>query len=223
MQAARVAEELGLTTVIIPPHAGVLSAYGLLVSDYVHYESLTRLTPVDALHMAQLRETVAQLEGQVSQFFASLRLDAEPVLSATLEMRYQTQAFEISVSVDATTLHRADASELAELFRKAHHQVFEFDEGLERLCEIVSVRIGGAVPPGELPAEIMSEADGAAPTPHSLYEHGNAIEGVCAPRHNISKLSGAAIIEDGTSTIFVPQGWLASMHDSANLLLTRAK
>ena len=221
MQAARVAEELGLTTVIVPPHAGVLSAYGLLVSDYVHYESLTRLTPVDAQHMPQLRETVVQLEGQVSTFFKSLELSADPTLSATLEMRYQTQAFEIPVPVDAEILHRADARELAELFRRAHHEVFEFDEGIERPCEIVSVRIGGAVPPDELPVEVLPEADRANPTPHLLYEHGRAVEGACVSRANVTNIAGAAIIEDGTSTIFLPEGWRATTHASGSLLLTR--
>ena len=38
MLAARLAEELGMATVLVPPHAGVLSAYGLLASDNVHFE-----------------------------------------------------------------------------------------------------------------------------------------------------------------------------------------
>ena len=37
LHAARVAEDLNIDTVVVPPNAGVLSASGLLLSDYVHY------------------------------------------------------------------------------------------------------------------------------------------------------------------------------------------
>ena len=41
LHAARVAEDLEIQTVLVPPIAGVLSAAGLLMSDYVHYRSRT--------------------------------------------------------------------------------------------------------------------------------------------------------------------------------------
>ena len=42
LHAARVAEDLNIDTVVVPPNAGVLSASGLLLSDYVHYRSQTK-------------------------------------------------------------------------------------------------------------------------------------------------------------------------------------
>ena len=39
LHAARVAEDLAIETVVVPPNAGVLSASGLLLSDHVHYRT----------------------------------------------------------------------------------------------------------------------------------------------------------------------------------------
>ena len=42
LHAARVAEDLSIERVVVPPNAGVLSASGLLLSDHIHYRTRTR-------------------------------------------------------------------------------------------------------------------------------------------------------------------------------------
>ena len=42
LHAAKVAEELGIATIVVPPAAGIISAYGLIASDFVLFESMTR-------------------------------------------------------------------------------------------------------------------------------------------------------------------------------------
>ena len=42
LHAAKVAEELAITTIVVPPAAGIISAYGLIASDFVLFESMTR-------------------------------------------------------------------------------------------------------------------------------------------------------------------------------------
>ena len=48
LHAGRIAEDLGIETVVVPQNAGVLSAFGLLASDYSQYDTVTRKMPLDA-------------------------------------------------------------------------------------------------------------------------------------------------------------------------------
>ena len=47
LHAARVADVLGIATIVIPPAAGVLSAFGLVAPDFVRYESRTDRLALD--------------------------------------------------------------------------------------------------------------------------------------------------------------------------------
>ena len=42
LHAARIAEELGIATIVVPPNAGVISAYGLIASDFAKFDAVTR-------------------------------------------------------------------------------------------------------------------------------------------------------------------------------------
>ena len=47
LHAARIAEELGISTIVVPPNAGVISAYGLVASDYTKFDAVTRKMKLD--------------------------------------------------------------------------------------------------------------------------------------------------------------------------------
>ena len=47
LHAARIAEELGIATIVVPPNAGVISAYGLVASDYTKFDAVTRKMKLD--------------------------------------------------------------------------------------------------------------------------------------------------------------------------------
>src|SRR4029079_2161450 len=47
LHAARIAEELGISAIVVPPNAGVISAYGLVASDYTKFDAVTRKMKLD--------------------------------------------------------------------------------------------------------------------------------------------------------------------------------
>ena len=212
MQAARIAEDLGLGTVLVPPHAGVLSAWGLLASDYVHFASRTHRLPASEAAMAALRETLQALASEVRDYLAGLGLlgGAEPDLTATLEMRYLGQAFEIPVELPLAEALALDAASLSAAFDRAHHRVFEFSKGGGR-AEVVSMRVGAAVPPEAMPELAQAREAGAAERGIELYERGRRKSCVLLPRQafaaGAAARQGPLLVEDGTSTIYVPDGW----------------
>src|SRR5690606_24920086 len=67
LHAAGIAKELGIGTVIVPDHPGLLCALGLLCSELRADFSRTRILPLVPASHAAFRELVADLEAEVTQ------------------------------------------------------------------------------------------------------------------------------------------------------------
>ena len=224
LHAARVADVLGISTIVIPPAAGVLSAFGLVASDFVRYESRTARFALDEEGAAErVRAQFAAMRADADAAFAALGLTSALRYTHTLEMRYVGQAFEVPIPLGEEEIAGLDAGLLRERFNEAHHRIFEFDDSRTNRPEIVSFRLGIASPPPAVPALV-----GTDDAPHAaavtLFDGGERVE---ARRLNRSALldarsgEGPMLIADDTSTAYVPQGWRARMDAQHNVILTR--
>lgn len=223
LHAARVAEELGITTILVPPNAGVLSAYGLLASDYLQYETLTRRIPLGEGAAELVRALFGELKDRVTASFRDLGIGAELHYSHSLDMRFIGQAFEITVEIDGDALPCLDADGLLALFNEAHNRVFSFGEsGLHR-AEIVSFRLGASAPPDGVPALNEGISDEVLRAETRIFDQGAwrdcLLLSRAAIRQEADGIAGPALVEDGTSTIFVPEGWTAAVDTQDNILL----
>ena len=221
MQAVRVAEELGLSRVVVPPYAGVLSALGLLAADYVHYESQTHKLPVHEDSIPELTRIVDDLKGRVHGFFAELGLPGEVAYLFTFEMRYVTQAFEIAVELDEAEATSPSVETLRASFHAAHEKLFEFAGDLDQPCEIVSIRVGGSVPPSDVPYPSSSVVSTSRAFDQAqIFEGGREVIATVIPRANLEGIvHGPVIMEDETSTIYVPEQWQCWHDDAHNLVI----
>jgi len=222
LHAARVAEQLGLRTVVVPPNAGVLSAYGLLAADFTRYETLTRRTGLDAAAADTVRAVFAELKQRAVDGLAGLGITENIRFSFSLEMRFVGQAFEVPVALDEAELETLTSERLLALFNEAHHRVFAFGEsGLHR-AEIVSFRLGASAPPDQVPS--LSEGEGAAAASGRtrVFDQGQWRDCLLATRGGLrggAAVAGPALIEDETSTIFVPEGWRAEVDPQDNIVI----
>ena len=80
LHAARVAEDLGMATVIVPPNAGVLSAYGLLAADYQQFDSVTRKMRLDERAPAAIAEIHEHMRKRAVERFVLMGLGNRPKL-----------------------------------------------------------------------------------------------------------------------------------------------
>ena len=108
LHAAQVADELGIDTILVPPNAGVISAYGLLAADYVHHASETRRLTVDAAAAAEVRRVFAAINAREAEGLADLGLRGKLVYGYMLGMRYVGQAYEVPVSFSEDENRQAD-------------------------------------------------------------------------------------------------------------------
>ena len=224
LHAARVADVLGIATIVIPPAAGVLSAFGLVASDFVRYESRTARFALDEAGAAErVRAQFAAMREDAEAAFATLGLTGGLRYTHTLEMRYVGQAFEVPIQLGEDEIARLDAAHLRERFNEAHHRIFEFDDSRTNRPEIVSFRLGIASPPPAVPALGATE-DAPHVAAVTLFDGGARRQ---ARRLNRSALldagggEGPLLIADSTSTAYVPPGWRAHMDAHHNVILTR--
>ena len=225
LHAARVAQELNINTILVPLNAGVLSAAGLLMSDYVHYRSRTNRLTLNSDAIATVISILAELRASAAAHLNQLGVHGELRYEHSLEMRYIGQAFELSVSLpDNPALLTYE--QVFELFRAAHHRVFEFSKPPEDPAEIVSYRVGAHASVEPFPATPFAAASKTPPTRTiNLTENGCATTCMVLPRAGVTSngVSGASLIEDGTATVFVPKTWHARVDTTGNLILERDK
>ena len=224
LHAARVADVLGIATIVIPPAAGVLSAFGLVASDFVRYESRTERIALDEAGAAErVRAQFAAMRADAEAAFAALGLTGGLRYTHTLEMRYVGQAFEVPIPLGEDEIAHLDTALLRERFNQAHHRIFEFDDSRTNRPEIVSFRLGIASPPPAVPA-LLGTDDAPLEATVTLFDGGERRE---ARRVNRSALleagggDGPLLIADDTSTAYVPPGWRAEMDAHHNVILTR--
>lgn len=228
LHAARVAEELGIKQILVPLNAGVLSAAGLLMADYVHYRSRTERRRLSEQAVPEIKSILGELAGDANRYLDEVGVAGERRMEYVLEMRYVGQAFELSVVLEEG-LDALSFDVIFDAFRSVHHRVFEFSKPSEEPCEIVSYRVGvhahvDAFPFAGQQGQEMT-CDGATSAGErreiELIEGGRAVACRLFTRADVGSdaIDGAVLIEDGTSTIYVPPGWRVRCDDVDNLVL----
>ena len=223
LHVVRVAEELGIRTIVVPPNAGVLSAYGLLAADFVQYETRTHRVEVDDGAAATVCAIVADMEAAARHSFAALEVQGEISFDLMMYIRFIGQAFEVSVEFDFENLKNLDRDEIMERFGEAHHRIFAFGEAGTERAEIISFRLGARIAQADTPHLAVATADKEAEATTRIFDRGEWHQVTLATRARFASgetLRGPLLVEDETSTVYAPPGWCAALDARDNLILT---
>jgi N-methylhydantoinase A len=127
LHAAELADELGITRILVPPASGVLSALGLAAADRRTQVQRTVLLRGDALTDAALRAAVEELR------------PAGDRVELACELRYRGQAHELTVK------GAESAAELREAFGALHEERYGYRDD-DADVELVTLRVTGVDP-----------------------------------------------------------------------------
>ena len=223
LHAAAIAEELGMTRIVIPPMPGAFSAYGLLAADTRYDVTQTRLTKLDDTDWATLQDILTPLRTRATERLAEDGFTGDRVrLQTSLEMRYVGQAFELATKLpnDAATV-----ADIENAFRAAYEERYgQLDDGP---VEIVSFRVIGIglSDRADLPEHVveghLSDAENSrrpvvfsgAVQETSIYRRPSLPTDLAVP--------GPAIIEEDGATTVVPPGFTASQDRYGIMILTK--
>ncbi len=216
LHACEVAERLSIPRVLVPRHPGVLCAFGLLVADLVLDYSRSVLGPATAESPAYLRRL---LDAMTVQARADLEHEgvagSERVFDASVDMRYQGQAYELPTPFDG---------DLVAAFHEAHARRYGHAMP-ERAVEVVNLRLRATamVQQPALTAEEVNPNDGADALIGEKVAAGGIIR--LYERERLrpgARLFGPALIFQMDSTVFVAPGWSVHVDGYRNLVMEHA-
>ena len=225
LHAARVAEDLNIDTVVVPPNAGVLSASGLLLSDYIHYRSQTKRLLLNEKNLTSIQSNISSLTTEAKEYLMKLGIQPNKRIETSLEMRYVGQAFEVPVKLTETDVCNISLALLQKRFAEAHHKIFEFSKPEGDPVEIISIRVGAGEKTPELAVEHDNEDTNNDPkiTKVDIVERGILSETTNLSRADLTgrTVSGPVLVQDQNSTVYVPFGWQVRLDDYYNIVLKR--
>ncbi|MFE1176490.1 hydantoinase B/oxoprolinase family protein [Streptomyces sp. NPDC058773] len=221
--ACAVADALGIDTVLVPPLAGVLSAYGIGVADATAMrEQAVEAEFTDPAALGRVQEVC---DGLADQTRRELLDDGVPEASVTTRARVLIRY----AGTDSTIgVPLADADTMTAEFVRAHRERYAFTMDKPLVAEAVSVEALGAAggagdyetQPGDREGELAPAATvrmytGGRWQDTGLYRRTDLRPG--------DTLTGPAVIAEEDATTVLDPDWQAAMGDRGHLTLTRTR
>ncbi|MBE0701581.1 MAG: hydantoinase/oxoprolinase family protein, partial [Afipia sp.] len=233
VHACGVAERLHVDTVIVPPMAGVGSAFGFLLAPISFDFTRSYLARLDALDLDRLNRVLKTLEDDGMKIVLGAGVPEDQIrVTRSVDMRYLGQGYEIRVPFDADVV---DAALLAQILRNFEAEYARF---YGRLCDGVPVEtvnwrvvisgprldLGHVKPPRY--HETTTPDRPYATRPLSFDADAPAVMTPVYRREDLTsrfEVDGPAVVEEAESTTIILPGWMAYMHESGCLLLKRMR
>lgn len=213
--ACLVADALGMTTVFIHPHAGVLSAYGMGLAEIRAMREVQLDAPLADVAAAEAALSAIEAEAReevAAQGVAQVRCEARA------HLRYEGSHQPLEVAFGT-------AAEMQAAFEDVHKQRFGFispERGL--LFDMLSVEAIGET--GEAPGVVPVGASDAPKARIEVHVGGMRRDVPLYERESLSAtavIAGPAVISEKTGTNVVEPGWAARLDGLGNLILERVE
>jgi N-methylhydantoinase A len=216
---------LGMRTIVVPRHPGVLSTFGLLGTEVRNDYARTSLQKPPDYDLAALGAVYAELEGHAQAWLAAEGVPpAARRVTRLADLRYRHQGFELTVPWPERGL--AIESLLAR-FHERHRLLYTYALP-EAPVEIVTLRVAAArrVRRFRLPSLERRGPARGRPSRRRVFFAGTGWKTCpCLERDQLGAgavVTGPAIVEQLDATTVIPPGQRA-MVDRAGNLVIRAK
>ena len=214
LHVCALAEALGLERALVPVHAGVLSALGMLAAPRARQLSLTLSGPLAGFcdgDVAQRFEIMAS-SGQAALAAEGVAAD-RIARSASVDLRYLGQSYTLN-------LPWAGVAQTAAAFHALHEK--RFGHRMEQAVELVNLRLALEAPAaplrlaawnGQPEREVVQATVAGVAASVSVWPRARLRSG--------QRLTGPALITETVSTTFLAPGWEARLDGVGNLHLRR--
>jgi N-methylhydantoinase A len=213
MHVCALAEALGMGRALVPLHAGVLSALGMIAAPRSRQLSRTQAALLADLDDARVE---AGFKGLVDHGSAELAREGvargDVRAERTLDLRYHGQSYTLNLPWQGLAAG-------AEAFHQAHEQ--RYGHRLDLPVELVNLRVGVQGPPPAVRIDPLPQRPDAVPyaqgtlhgVPHPVPVYARD---ALAPHQT---LQGPALITETVSTTYLAPGWRCQVEAHGNLIL----
>jgi N-methylhydantoinase A len=232
MHAAKVASIANISQVIVPPNPGVLSAAGLMTTDFRYDQLHSFIDPVETVADSKLDELNGIVDEMVDDGMAVVReqegMIADVEVEIEADLRYLEQAYEVTVELASDTPITADdVADATDRFHRRHEQLYGHSnrEDTVELVNVLVNLVGTRPVPDQLTdpptSDAGSVADARKSTRTVVFQDG-PVETPIYDRDSLpveARIEGPFVIEEDQSTTVGFPGQEARLSPSGNLLI----
>jgi len=211
------AEALGCREALVPLHAGVLSALGMLVAPPGRQRSRTLARPLDELEAPAVEALLEGLAAEARRELAQEGIpEAQLTVHPSVDLRYQGQSFTLN-------LPWTGLADLERAFARAHQA--RYGHTLPLPVELVNLRVAVRGPVPEVGLSTLPPHRPAADKPHRHVRVAGVAEAVPVFRREDLgagfTVEGPALVTETVSTTYLAPGWRLVVLPQGHLHLTR--
>ncbi|MDH5785874.1 MAG: hydantoinase/oxoprolinase family protein [Chromatiales bacterium] len=212
LHVCALAEALGMRQALVPIHAGVLSALGMLTAPRGRQLSRTHQGPLATISVTEIEAVLASLQQEGEASLAQEGV-SEITASPSLDLRYRGQSYTLNVT------WQGDIESAGEAFHLAHQQ--RYGHRLALPLELVNLRLQLRGPTPRLPISAQHGSEMAA-EPIDAELHGIAQPVPIYRRESLqpgNRIKGPALITEQVSTTLIAPQWRGMVDPYGNLVL----
>ena len=225
LHAVAIARRLSIPRVIVPPVAGVLSAFGLLAAETGHDLSRSVVRPLSSITVGEVQTVVCELEQRGMDVLRSEGIEAGRIEShPTADLRYVGQSHEVNVDLADGGAGKGggvvDFSLLAKRFHALHKTRFGHSAPDEEL-ELVTIRVRVSGPPVVQSLGGIDPGDRSADDRRAVwFARRGPVETAFVSRASLCSggaIIGPMIVSGQDATLVIPPGVSGTM-DAAGVM-----
>ena len=229
LHACELANEIGMSTIFIPPYPGVLSALGVAVADITKDYSRTIMLSPDQDVLERLEAEYNGMEHNARTEFQSEGLNTELLeFNRYVDIRYVGQSYEIIIPYPKSPIETSQQliGMIGEDFENAHEQRFGYSDATQSI-EIVNVRLKAILPSNKrIPTtQTIDSGDLGHPIDHRDVYFGTTSQQTPVFERSTLKsgqnIAGPALIIQFDTSIPVFPGWSAQTDSLNNLIIKK--
>ena len=218
--ACSVADSLGMTTVVVHPHSGILSAYGMGLADIRANRTKSVVQTLNVENLAEVGKAIDALSVETQAELVSQGVPVDEITTfPRLHLRYD--GTDSPIAVEFTDVATALAA-----FEDAHRKQFGFVfEGKTVVIDATEVEsVGGGARIDEVSQPVIKHTVEAVETV-DIYANGAwQTAGVFRDRDTFRAgmtIAGPALIIEPHQTVVVEPGWQAEVNKYNHIILNR--
>jgi N-methylhydantoinase A len=211
LAACALADLLGVRRVLLPPHAGALSAFGIAAAD----ETVEHTAPVHeaAATWSGTAEALArELEARVLTELPGARV------TWVAECRYARQGYELDVPV-----RRAAWEQVAADFHDVHERSYGYRDPASAV-EVIALRAVGTVPAAPPTLAASRHSVVGVTSRLRIRLEGGSVDAAgydWEALHQGQVIAGPAVVEGLSATALVPVGWVGRVNAIGAIVVER--
>ncbi|MBM3517239.1 MAG: hydantoinase/oxoprolinase family protein [Alphaproteobacteria bacterium] len=228
LHAGALARELHVPSVLVPPHPGMTSAMGLLLTNVKHVYVQSSVGLLSAFAPDRMNALFGALRERATADVRDEGLDPKDMtLIRQVDLRYRHQGYELAVACPSEEITEADKATLKRRFDEDHLRIYGVNAADED-AEIVTLRVicEVTVPRLRLPDKRKGDGDVARAVrgkrPVFDFDSAAFVDALIYNREKLfpgDSFAGPAIVEQFDSTTILERGQSASVDGQSNLLI----